>query len=58
MSNPFSLHRTAFTKGVEIMAKDAAEILEATRQKLIDKLLKRRKDIEQQLERLGYKKPA
>jgi hypothetical protein len=40
------------------MAKDAAQILEATRQKLIDKLLSRRKDIEDQLERLGYKKAA
>jgi len=54
----FPLHPNAFTKGVKIMAKDAAQILEATRQKLIDKLLKKRGEIEEQLEKLGYKKAA
>jgi hypothetical protein len=40
------------------MAKDAAEQLEATRQKLIKKLLDKRKQIDEQLEKIGHKKPA
>ncbi|MGB8006429.1 MAG: hypothetical protein WCF48_04815 [Terriglobales bacterium] len=40
------------------MAKTASETLEATRQKLIDKLLNRRKEIDEQLEKLGHKKAA
>ena len=40
------------------MAKEAAQILEDTRQKLIQKLLDRRKRIDTQLDQLGYKKAA
>jgi hypothetical protein len=36
------------------MAKDAPAILEQTRQKLIKKLLERRKEIERQLAELGH----
>jgi hypothetical protein len=36
------------------MPKDAVATLEATRQKLIAKLLVKRKDIDDQLEKLGY----
>jgi hypothetical protein len=38
--------------------KNAADQLEATRKKLIDKLLKKRKEIDDQLDALEYKKPA
>ncbi len=38
------------------MAKDAVATLEETRQKLIRKLLDRKESIDQQLEKLGYKK--
>ena len=38
------------------MAKDAVAQLEETRQKLITKLLDRKKQIEGQLERLGHEK--
>jgi len=37
------------------MAKDAPAILEQTRQKLIKKLLDRKKEIERQLAELGQK---
>lgn len=37
------------------MAKDAATALEKVRRQLINKLLERKKDIERQLEGLGYK---
>jgi hypothetical protein len=41
------------------MAKDAAAALEEMRQKLIKKLLQRKKEIERQLVDLGYReKPA
>jgi phage shock protein A len=39
------------------MAKDAVAALEATRQKLIEKLLKKRRDIEDQLKGLRYEPP-
>lgn len=38
------------------MAKDAPAALEQVRQRLIKKLLERKKDIERQLEQLGYYK--
>lgn len=37
---------------------DAPQILEKTRQQLIKKLLERKKEIERQLEQLGYKEKA
>jgi hypothetical protein len=37
------------------MPKDAVATLEATREKLIKKLLDKKRSIEDQLERLGYK---
>ena len=40
------------------MAKDAPVVLEQMRQKLIKKLLERKKEIERQLEELGYKEKA
>lgn len=40
------------------MPKDAVATLEATREKLIKQLLEKKKQIEQQLEGLGYKKTA
>jgi hypothetical protein len=36
------------------MAQDAVATLEATRKKLIDKLLKKRGEIDEQLKGLGY----
>ena len=40
------------------MAKDAPAALEEMRQKLIKQLLDKRKEIDDQLEKLGYKKAA
>ncbi len=40
------------------MAKDAATALDEMRQKLIKKLLERKKEIERQLEQLGHKEKA
>jgi hypothetical protein len=40
------------------MPKDAVQTLEATREKLIKKLLEKKRVIEDQLERLGQKKAA
>jgi hypothetical protein len=40
------------------MAKDAVTQLEETRQKLIQKLLDKKLNIESQLEKLGHKKAA
>jgi hypothetical protein len=40
------------------MPKDAVETLEATREKLIKKLLEKKRVINDQLERLGHKKAA
>jgi hypothetical protein len=40
------------------MPKDAVQTLESTRQKLIKKLLDKKENIEDQLAKLGYKKPA
>jgi hypothetical protein len=37
---------------------DAPQVLEKTRQKLIKKLLERKKEIERQLEQLGHKEKA
>lgn len=40
------------------MAKDAAQVLEATRQKLIKKLLDQKRKIEDQLKGLGYQEKS
>lgn len=37
---------------------DAPQVLKRTRQQLIKKLLERKKDIESQLEQLGFKEKA